>query len=218
MSETVYEIRLCLNPECGLRYPLTGDHRFGERCPACLGETKPVLARPLSQEHSLKTLERRLNASVLLDNIRSAGNTGSILRSAEGAGFAHAFLCGVTPAPGQPGVRKTALGAQESLSWSSHRNGAVLVRRLAGEGFYLLALETGPAAVPLRRLDLDGIPPESLVLVVGSEVAGIDPGILEYARQVTCIPMRGAKVSLNAAVAFGIAAYEISEKLAGRKS
>jgi tRNA G18 (ribose-2'-O)-methylase SpoU len=111
-------------------------------------------------------------------------------------------------------VQKTALGAEDSLSWSIHRDGAALVARLVREGFYVLALETAEGAIPLGQLSLSGLDASKIVLVVGSEPAGVDPGILELARQVVRIPMRGRKGSLNAAVAFGVAAFAISEQLA----
>lgn len=218
VSARAFEIRLCLNPACGLRYPLSAGHPFGERCPVCLGETMAVMTRSLPADAGASEPPQSRGPSLLLDNIRSAWNVGSILRSADGAGFTHAFLCGLTPTPENPVVRKTALGAEDSVSWSSHRDGAALAGSLAAKGFRILALETVEGAITLRDSDLGGMDPSGLVLVVGSEAAGIDPGILELASQAVCIPMRGRKRSLNVAVAFGIAAFLISERLVKARS
>ena len=108
MSISSFEIRICQS--CGLRYPLTEAHPFGARCPHCLGETRVVLKKVLSEkeeEIELRSKKGEVRA-VLLDNIRSAWNVGSILRSADGFGFNHAYLCGITPTPEVEAVRKTA--------------------------------------------------------------------------------------------------------------
>lgn len=148
--------------------------------------------------------------SVLLDNIRSAWNVGSILRSAEGLGFENAYLCGITPGPENSRVRKTALGAERSINCSLHKDSMILVEHLGAEGNIVLALETGGRANPLSTVNLEFAAGQRIVLVVGNEVTGIDPGLIEAAHQVTYIPMLGKKQSLNVAVAFGIAAYFLS--------
>jgi 23S rRNA (guanosine2251-2'-O)-methyltransferase len=169
-------------------------------------ETDPVLGVP-----------RQPGLSVLLDNIRSAWNVGSILRSADGMGFSHAFLCGYTPPAENAEVRKTSLGAEQSISWSTHRDALQLAHHLRYAGLQILAIEWTVDAVPISDLDLAGFSPESLVLAVGSEVTGIDPGILEIAEHVAYIPMQGLKRSFNVAVAFGVAAYQVS-RMIGRQA
>src|SRR5215208_4800577 len=121
MPNTSFEIRVC--ESCGLRYPLVEGHPFGTRCPTCMGETRVILRRKLmiepdfvshpKQIHRKQQEERRTNSAVLLDNIRSAWNVGSILRSADGFGFRHAYLCGITPTADNEAVMKTALGAED---------------------------------------------------------------------------------------------------------
>src|SRR5262245_19179309 len=112
MPAKTYQIRVCT--ACGLRYPLTDGHAFGMRCPNCMGETRLLLRRELVFESrtdrwatdltSCPSPERRAEFGVLLDNIRSAWNVGSILRSADGFAFAHAYLCGITPTPDHAAV------------------------------------------------------------------------------------------------------------------
>ena len=211
MSSPVFEFRVCQNPACGLRYPLMQGSALGERCPLCLGVTA-VVARSVvegEQARPARLPQYPAAPAVLLDNIRSAWNAGSIFRSADGFGFRHVYLCGISPTPENPRLGKTALGAQQSVPWSSHRNAVVLLEQLKAGGHVIWALEQGSDSQPLE--DASGVGPalEKLVLVVGNERAGVDPGILERADRVVHIDMRGSKRSLNVAVAFAVAAYAL---------
>lgn len=209
MSIQSFEIRACQNPDCGLRYPLTEGHPFGERCPLCLGETVIVLKKEIERE-SNKERERkdRRELAVLVDNVRSAWNVGSILRTADGFGFHHAFLCGITPTPEQAEVRKTALGAEQFVTWSHHKDAVKLVERLKKEGWRVWALEFIEGAVPVHGMESDE---RKTVLIVGSEVTGVDPGLLALADQIVYLPMHGQKRSFNVAVAFGAAAFALNQ-------
>jgi 23S rRNA (guanosine2251-2'-O)-methyltransferase len=210
-----YEIRIC--DSCGLRYPLVEDHPFGTRCPACMGETRVALRRTLSDE--TRRLERVKDGSankmaVLLDNIRSAWNVGSILRTADGFGFSHVYLCGITPTPEDAAVTKTSLGAEDSVSWSHHKDAVKLVKGLKAERWKVHGLEEDQRATPLESnsflADLQEPARGLHLLVVGNEVTGIDPDLLDLCDQIFYIPMRGEKKSFNVAVAFGIAAYGLT--------
>lgn len=231
-----YEVRIC--DSCGLRYPLMEGHPFGTRCPVCMGETRVALRRQLNAEPSpirlsaLSTTKtekpRDLHASqsfasglaVLLDNVRSGWNVGSILRSADGFGFSHAYLCGITPTADNEAVTKTSLGAEDSVPWSYHKNAVKLIKGLKVEGWKVYALEDDERAVALGTNGLslktgeytlaDIQAPELQVLIVGNEVTGIDPELLDLCDGIFYIPMRGEKKSFNVAIAFGIAAYALS--------
>lgn len=146
----------------------------------------------------------------LLDNVRSVYNVGSIFRSADGAGLGTLYLCGVTPTPDNPKLAKTALGAHNTVRWESWPNAVDLARRLLAEGCHLWALEEGTRAEPLLAAPP---PPIPTVLVVGSEVTGIDPGLLDLCERTLAIPMFGAKRSLNVATAFGIAAVILASRV-----
>ncbi|HEX8993118.1 MAG TPA: TrmH family RNA methyltransferase [Anaerolineales bacterium] len=209
MHASSYQFRLCLNPDCGLRYPLSEKNAFGERCPACLGETIVVAERARDQERrrSTPSAPRGNRPRAVLDNIRSALNVGSMFRTAEGYGFGHLYLCGVTPTPEDPKVRKTALGAEALLGWSAHKNAVTLVSTLKGSGDSVWALERTSQSQALETALRRASPGENLVLVVGNEQAGVDPAILELADQVVHLEMVGAKRSFNVAVAFAIAAH-----------
>ncbi len=130
-----------------------------------------------------------------------------MFRTADGAGLRHMYLCGYTATPENLKVGKTALGAEQALAWSHHPNGVDLARTLHAEGKYLVALEGGERAQHLFHPKSQTFAP--MVLVVGNEVAGVDPDILALCDQVVSIPMIGVKESLNAAVAFGIAVYTL---------
>lgn len=225
MPATGYQIRLCT--ACGLRYPLLDGHSFGTRCPVCMGATRLVLhvsrdlipdqpaggSSPAGKEKksALHDRSRNNHPAVLLDNIRSAWNVGSILRSSDGFGFSHAYLCGISPTPDGPAreaVLKTSLGAEVSVPWSYHKNAVKLVRGLKKEGWKIWALEEHERAGSLSELTA---PPQSqsCVLMVGNEVSGVDPELLDLSDEIFHIPMRGEKRSFNVAMAFSIAAYQI---------
>jgi len=153
-------------------------------------------------------VEVRKNFAVLMDNIRSAWNVGSILRSADGFGFMHAYLCGITPTADNEAVTKTSLGAEDSVSWSYHKDAVRLVKGLKVEGWKVYALEED-----LRSRLISQVPDpqflEPSVLIVGNEVTGVDPELLDLCDAIFYIPMRGEKKSFNVAIAFGIAAYAL---------
>jgi tRNA G18 (ribose-2'-O)-methylase SpoU len=207
MNEIAFEIRICTS--CGLRYPITQGHSFGVRCPHCLGETEITLEKLISDEHPNRgRAGQKDHLVVLVDNVRSAWNVGSILRSADGFGFSHAYLCGITPTPEQEAVQKTSLGAEDFVTWSYHKDATKLVKGLRLEGWRVLGLEDEKQAV---SLDMVGPAKEEIptVLIIGNEVTGVDPGLLKLCDEIISIPMYGSKRSFNVAVAFGIAAYKI---------
>jgi 23S rRNA (guanosine2251-2'-O)-methyltransferase len=216
MPDTSYEIRQC--ESCGLRYPLVQGHPFGTRCPACMGNTRLVLSRQLAPEPSpvsyreRKTSkikdERRRNVAVLLDSIRSAWNVGSILRSADGFGFTHAYLCGITPTADNEAVTKTSLGAEDAVPWSYHKDAVRWVKGLKAEGWKVFALEDDTRSLPISQFT-DSQFPNPTVLIVGNEVTGVDPDLLDLSDEIFYIPMLGEKKSFNVAIAFGIAAYAL---------
>jgi 23S rRNA (guanosine2251-2'-O)-methyltransferase len=152
---------------------------------------------------------------VLLDNIRSAWNVGSILRSANGFGFTHAYLCGITPTPEVDAVRKTALGAEEYVTWSQHKDAVKLVKGLKLEGWKISVLEEDQRALPISKITnshpTDSQTPNLIVLILGNEVTGVDPELLDLADHIFYIPMHGQKRSFNVANAFSIAAYALAK-------
>ncbi len=197
----------CINPDCGLRIPLTDeDERF--TCPRC-GSTIQADATPASSQKIERIKEDGTLPEIVavLDNIRSALNVGSIFRSCEGAGIREIYLCGITPTPDNGKVRKTALGAEESVRWQHNWSLRDVLEQLKSEGVMIWALEGGTSAQNLFHA-IKSIPDmKKVALIVGNEVSGVDPAGVELADRVVYLPMMGVKESLNVATAFGIAAY-----------
>jgi len=177
-----------------------------------LGETLVTTTKTIHEEERMNNkLAKKLqdgSRTVLLDNIRSAWNVGSIFRSADGFGFDHIYLCGITPTPDIENVAKTSLGAEDYIPWSHHKDAVKLIAGLKKEGWRIIALEEGNEAKEISKKTGKGY--EKSVLILGSEVTGIDPGVLALCDEILCIPMRGQKRSLNVAIAFSVAAYVLS--------
>ncbi len=205
------QIWQCLNSECGLRFPARKDEPRATSCPLCDSKTAFVeeFQRPPALRHTAAALPEHSVASqgltFVLDNIRSANNVGSIFRTADAVG-ASIVLGGFTATPDNPKVTKTALGADESVVWSSNRNALDGVLELQKSGTTVWALEITPQSRDLTTMELPNGP---LAVVVGNEVSGVDPGILGAADAHVHLPMVGIKTSLNVAVAMGAAAYII---------
>jgi tRNA G18 (ribose-2'-O)-methylase SpoU len=202
-----YQIRQCQNERCRFRFPLTDNRLADKECPWCGSPTS--LANNVRPEHEVAPWQPAADEpalEALLDNIRSIYNVGSMFRTADAAGISHLHLCGISATPKQAKVAKTALGAEQAVPWTHYRNGVDAAVALKQRGYRLWAIEGGPQAESLfqARGMRQGWP---IVLVVGNEVTGVDPAILQQCDQVLSIPMHGRKRSLNVAVAFGIAVY-----------
>jgi 23S rRNA (guanosine2251-2'-O)-methyltransferase len=152
----------------------------------------------------------RLPLVIVLDNIRSLYNTGSILRTADGAGIDRVVLCGITPRPDQGSrqrraIAKTALGAEESVRWEYEPDSRLALNRLRSEGYQIAAVETGADAVNL----FEWRPAWPVCLVFGHEREGLSPTLAPHFDTTVRIPMFGQKRSLNVATAAGIVLYEL---------
>jgi 23S rRNA (guanosine2251-2'-O)-methyltransferase len=195
----------CDNPSCRLRFPGYDETFRWNRCPACRSSIHKVgQVWNHHERDNSSSLMLQWHVEGLLDNIRSTWNVGSIFRTSDGAGIQKLYLCGITATPENPKVRKTALGTEQSVLWEKFKNGVDLARALKEKGKKLWVLEDLPQAHQLFYLDL--IPADlPVVLIVGNELSGVDPGIVELADRVISVPMYGKKQSYNVAVAYGIA-------------
>ena len=207
MPASRYQIRHCTRDTCSFRYPVDLSLTIKEACPRCGAPTLPD-GEPFSNEKVILGQNPPPGPEVeaLLDNIRSTFNVGAMFRTADGAGLRRLHLCGICPQPDHPRIIKTALGAEQTVAWSYHRDGLEVALALKAAGMRLWALEGGPQAESLFAA-VKTLPGPPILLVVGNEVSGVDPGILSVCERVVAIPMQGAKDSLNVAIAFGIAAY-----------
>lgn len=148
---------------------------------------------------------------VLLEDIRSLENVGSIFRSADAAGIEKIFLCGITGYPPQQGITKSALGAQESVVWEYQKKALSVVQSYKKQGFKIVALEQSPKSVFYQNYHIQK--EEKTLLIVGNEISGVSQELMNEANGVVEIPMYGIKNSLNVAVACGIVLVHFSEKL-----
>lgn len=199
-------IRQCQNPQCNMRYPVTEVTGKEHICPVCQGSTAFVAHYP---QHPTQSSEQpsRPPFSLLLDNIRSIFNVGSIFRSADGCGLVeHIYLCGITPTPDHPKMAKTSLGAETNIPWTYHTNALVIAEKLISEGCQLIALETTQQSELISPRVISHFSGQSIVMV-GNEVAGLDPALLALAHRHIHLPMHGIKESLNVAIAASIFLY-----------
>lgn len=154
---------------------------------------------------------------LILDNIRSAHNVGALFRTADGAGVEKLYLVGVTPRPAknelylsdaEKTLKKTALGAEQTVPWKYVKTLTPLLQRLKKAGYTLVMLEQDEKSIDYRSWQSPRN--KRVALVVGNEVTGITEKTLERADAIIELPMRGKKNSLNVAVATGIALYHLS--------
>ncbi len=161
--------------------------------------------------------ENRREITVLLQDIRSTHNVGSMFRTADAAGVTRMFLSGYTPAPvdrfGRPrkDIAKVALGAEKSVAWEyvGAEIGDVekLLKKLSRQKFHIIALEQAKNSVDYKKVKI--AKNQKVVFIVGQEVEGIDPALLKLCDVVAEIPMLGEKESLNVSVAFGVGLFRI---------
>ncbi|MBI2009131.1 TrmH family RNA methyltransferase [Candidatus Saccharibacteria bacterium] len=157
---------------------------------------------------------------LVVHNVRSAHNVGSILRTADGLGIEKVYLTGYTPYPPGPNdqrlphlaqkagrqIQKTALGAETTVPWERTANVLALINDLKSSGYDIAALEQTEKATALNCYK----PVKNAALIVGSEIGGLQKRILDRADRHLEIPMQGKKESFNVAVAAAIALYHLS--------
>ncbi len=152
-----------------------------------------------------------MKIAVVLVDLRSIENVGSIFRTADGAGVEKIYLGGITPTPlnrlGKPreDLAKVALGAETSVAWEQAPNVLTLLKKLKKEGWQICAIEQDKNSKSFKKLPKSG----KVLIVMGTEVTGLPKNILKVCDGIYEIPMRGSKESLNVSVAFGVAVYEV---------
>jgi tRNA G18 (ribose-2'-O)-methylase SpoU len=148
---------------------------------------------------------------LILDNIRSVHNVGSIFRTAETAGVSKIYCLGTTPTPldrfsqKRKDFAKVALGAEDLVSWEYLETGEATIRKLKKDGFQILALEQDQNSINYKKIKLG----KKIALIVGNEVGGVSKSLLKLVDQIAEIPMKGKKESLNVSVATGIMLFEL---------
>lgn len=153
----------------------------------------------------------KLPLTVVVDNVRSLNNIGSIFRTCDGFGVRKIILCGISATPPSPEIHKTALGAEESMDWEYCTSTIDAVRELKEKGCKVCCLEQVIGSVELQRFCPDA--ETEYALVVGNEVDGVDAAVVDACDICLEIPQRGTKHSLNVAVSAGIAIWQFAMQL-----
>jgi 23S rRNA (guanosine2251-2'-O)-methyltransferase len=151
---------------------------------------------------------------LVLDDIRSMSNIGSVFRTSDAFLVEKIHLCGITAQPPHREIEKTAIGATESVAWSYHENVLELIKELKSEGFIILSLEQADKSVMLNEF----LPKaeEKYAVVLGNEVFGVNEEIIGLSDQVIEIPQYGTKHSLNVSVSAGILIWDFYSKINGK--
>ncbi len=150
---------------------------------------------------------------LVLDNIRSTHNVGSLFRTADGFGVSKIFLCGVTPDPvdrfgrDRNDIAKVALGAEKIIPWEHVGSTIEAITKLKNHGYRIVALEQAERSISLKDFPTTK---KDIALVLGEETQGLVTDILDACDIVVEIPMQGAKESFNVSVAAAIALYEMN--------
>ncbi|MFM7723161.1 MAG: RNA methyltransferase [Bacteroidota bacterium] len=155
--------------------------------------------------------QEKIPIVVLLDDIRSFENVGSVFRTADSFSIEQVVLCGITPTPPHREIHKTALGATESVSWRHSPTVMEVVLGLKELGYAVYALEQAENTSLLHRVNQLSL--EKVALVFGNEVHGVQQAVVDVCDGVLEIPQFGTKHSLNVSVCVGITLWEFSKHL-----
>ena len=146
---------------------------------------------------------------VVLDNVRSLLNVGSIFRTCDAFLVKSLYLCGLTGTPPQKEIEKTALGATETVDWKHFESTEQAIKNLQSEGYKIYAVEQAENSIALHQFTSSS---EKIALVFGNEVYGVEQEIVDKCDGVIEIPQLGSKHSLNVAVSAGIVIWEVVKK------
>lgn len=148
----------------------------------------------------------KLPLVMVLDNIRSLHNVGSVFRTADAFRLEGIYLCGITATPPSSEIHKTALGAEDSVSWEYFEDTLTAVEKLKKEGYTVLAVEQVEGSLKLGEYAFD--PSKKYALVMGNEVKGVRQDVVDACHQALEIPQFGTKHSMNVSVTAGIVIWE----------
>jgi 23S rRNA (guanosine2251-2'-O)-methyltransferase len=170
----------------------------------------------LNQELGRKTVEEYRSSEkapfvIVLDNVRSQNNVGSVFRSADAFLVEKIFLCGITATPPNPDIRKTALGASESVPWQYFNNTVFAISALKENGYIIIGVEQVDQSVELQNFLTEK--DKKYALVFGHEINGVSQEVLDLCDFFIEIPQYGTKHSFNIAVSAGIVLWELNKKL-----
>jgi tRNA G18 (ribose-2'-O)-methylase SpoU len=156
---------------------------------------------------------QKIPVVVVLENIRSAHNVGSIFRTADAFLLEGIYICGYTAQPPHKEIRKTALGADESVYWKHFKNVSEAIIELKERGYKVYAIEQAANSLALQDVEHGG---EKVAVIFGNEVSGVEQATIEICDGCIEIPQLGMKHSLNVSVAAGVVLWElVRNRIAG---
>lgn len=171
-------------------------------------EPSPRKIQTIDNDVAPEDLEPRRPIEVICDNLRSAYNVGSFFRTCDALRIGRLHLCGITAAPPNAKLAKTALGTTDYVPWSQHASAAEAIAAVRARGVTVVAVEVTDRSRPLW----DYAFPRPVALVFGHEVSGVDDDVLALCDEVVAIPQEGLKNSLNVATAMGVVLYEAARQ------
>jgi tRNA G18 (ribose-2'-O)-methylase SpoU len=156
-------------------------------------------------------MTRKKDIRIVLDNIRSTHNVGSLFRTAETLGISKIYCIGTTPTPidrfgrVRADIAKVSLGAEKVVPWEHIDDGVVLAETLAKDGFQIISIEQDEKSVDYKKV----VVANKALIILGNEVGGVSKGLLEISDVIAEIPLRGTKESLNVSVAAGVVLFRL---------
>ncbi|WP_455049943.1 RNA methyltransferase [Hoylesella nanceiensis] len=155
---------------------------------------------------------RKLPLVVVLDNVRSLYNVGSVFRSCDAFRIEAVYLCGITATPPSAEIHKTALGAEDSVSWKYYESTLDAVEELKQQGYFVYSIEQVEGSENMAKISLDAS--KRYAVVLGNEVKGVEQAVVNASDSCLEIPQLGTKHSLNVSVTAGIVVWEFAKQLA----
>ena len=149
----------------------------------------------------------KLPLVMVLDNVRSLHNVGSVLRTADAFRIEAVYMCGITATPPSAEIHKTALGAEDSVNWLYFEDTMQAVDKLKNEGYTVLAVEQVEGSLKLGNFAFE--PQKKYALIMGNEVKGVRQDVVDACHQALEIPQYGTKHSMNVSVTAGIVMWEV---------
>ena len=155
---------------------------------------------------------RKLPLVVVLDNVRSLHNVGSVFRSCDAFRIEAVYLCGITATPPSAEIHKTALGAEDSVNWKYYESALDAVEELKQKGYFVYSIEQVEGSENMAKISLDAS--KRYAVVLGNEVKGVEQAVVNASDSCLEIPQLGTKHSLNVSVTAGIVVWEFAKQLA----
>ena len=155
--------------------------------------------------------KKKVPIVIILENVRSAHNVGSVFRTSDAFLIEKIMLCGICPVPPKNEIRKTALGATESVDWQYFNDSTDCIKGLKEKGYTIISIEQADNAIDLNNYSIEKS--RKIALVFGNEVNGVSDKIINLSDSVIEIPQHGTKHSFNVSVSVGIVLWDLSRKM-----